>query len=161
MIVGLSLLVFICGAAGVSYAKGEKLGYVDLRRAFYEYGKTKKHEEELNKLTEKSQGERKQQIEVITKLREEVELLTGAAKDKKQAEIDKKIATLQEYDRNTRQILLNKKNEMFREVIDDIQNVVDEIGKKGNYDYIFDSRNVMYAKEGFDLTDEVIGKLNK
>jgi outer membrane protein len=50
---------------------------------------------------------------------------------------------------------------MFREVVDDIQKVVDDFGKKGKYDFILDSRNIMYGKEEFDLTDAVIKRLNK
>ncbi len=144
-----------------AYAAGEKIAYVDLRRAFYEYEKTKSMETELNSLTQTRQEERNNMIAAITKLRDEGELLTGDAKSKKQKEVDAGVAKLQEFDLKTRQELLNKKNDMFREVVDDIQKVVEGIGKKEGYDYILDSRNVMYAKETFDLTDVVVKQLNK
>jgi Skp family chaperone for outer membrane proteins len=50
---------------------------------------------------------------------------------------------------------------MFREVIADIQKIVDDMGENGGYDYILDSRNIMYAREDSDLTDQVIAELNK
>jgi outer membrane protein len=98
---------------------------------------------------------------VVSKLRDEMELLSGKAREKKQSEVEAKITDLNEFDRVTRQQLLNKKNDMFREVVDDIQKVVDDLGKKGQYDFILDSRNIMYGKEDFDLTDDVLKQLNK
>ncbi|MFQ5953109.1 MAG: OmpH family outer membrane protein [Candidatus Omnitrophota bacterium] len=144
-----------------SRAQNAKIGYVDLRRAFYEYDKTKTFEDELNKLTDERQGERTKRVSRISKLRDELELLSGNARSKKQSQVETEITALNEFDLDTRQQLLNKKNDMFREVIDDIQNVVDGIGKKGKYDFILDSRNIMYGKEEFDLTEDVLKKLNK
>ncbi|MGB2601361.1 MAG: OmpH family outer membrane protein [Candidatus Omnitrophota bacterium] len=142
-------------------AKDGKMGYVDLRKAFYEYEKTKTMESQLTDETESRQTERTKMIEKINKIRDEVELLSGKAKTSKQAEIDNGLAALQEFDRETRQTLLNKKNDMFREVIEDIQKVVETIGEKDGYDYVMDSRNIMYAKPEFDLTERVIKELNK
>ena len=156
------LVDFIVSQVAVLAAYAEaKIGYVDLRRAFYEYEKTKTFETELNALTEERQAKRTGMIAAITKLRDEGELLQGEARQQKQTAIDAKLAELQEFDRDTRQQLLNKKNDMFRAVVDDIQKVVTEMGKAQKYDYVLDSRNVMYAQEQYDLTNEVVKKLNK
>jgi len=143
------------------YSEGIKLGYVDLRKAFYEYEKTKNLEKDLNSLTQTSQEQRTEKVQEITKLRGEEELLSGDAKANKQREIDAKLADLQAFDRETRQTLLNKRNDMFREVIDDIQKIVEGLGKKEKYDYILDSRNIMYSNTQYDLTEEVVKQLNR
>ena len=161
IVILIALFVVIGMAAPLACAAGQKLGYVDLRRAFYEYEKTQTLEKQLNDETETRQGERTKMIDKLTKLRDESELLSGKAKTNKQAAIDAELGKLQEFDRDTRQSLLNKKNDMFREVIEDIQKVVEEIGEKEGYDYILDSRNIMYAKPDYDLTDEIVSKLNK
>lgn len=161
MIILVAVLLVFSLIVPAGYAKNGKLGYVDLRRAFYEYEKTKSMESQLTDETESRQTERNKVIERINKLRDEVELLSGKAKTAKQSEIDNELAALQEFDRETRQTLLNKKNDMFREVIEDIQKVVESIGESGGYDYVLDSRNIMYAKPEFDLTDQVIKELNK
>lgn len=147
--------------ASRAFAAEAKIGYVDLRKAFYDYEKTKTFETSLNELTAQREGERAKHVEGITKMRDEAQMLTGDAKTKKQAEIDQKIVALQEYDRDTRQQLLTKKNDMFRQVIDDIQKVVEDIGKAGGFDFVLDSRNIMYGKPEFDLSAQVIEKLNK
>ncbi len=157
----MAVFMVIGTLAPLAKADGGKIGYVDLRRAFYEYEKTKTFESELNKITEKRQNERTKKVESISKLRDEMELLSGNARNKKQTQVETEIANLNEFDRSTRQELLNKKNDMFREVIEDIQGIVEDIGKKGKYDFVFDARNIMYGKEKFDLTEKVIKKLGK
>jgi len=157
----LAFFVVFSLLAPCGYSKDEKIGYVDIRRTFYEYEKTKNLEGELNTATQKSQDQRTKMVEEITKMRDEMELLSGKAKEQKQAALEKKLGELQEFDRTTRQTLLNRKNDMFREVIEDIQKVVNEIGEKEGYDYVLDARNVMYAKEQYDLTDKVVKQINK
>lgn len=146
--------------AGSAYCKVEKVGFVDLRRAFYDYDKTKKLEGDLNSATQEKQAKRNKDVEAITKMRDESELLTGDAKKKKQEEIEKKLMELQDSDKVIRQELLNKKNDMFRAVIDDIQKVVADMGEKEKYDFILDSRSIMYNSKEYDLTDEVLKRLN-
>ncbi|MFH1798160.1 MAG: OmpH family outer membrane protein [Candidatus Omnitrophota bacterium] len=157
-------LLCCCLFAPQGYSKVDtaiKIGYVDLRRAFYEYEKTKSLESELTKLSDEFQNERTGEVKEITKLRDEAELLKDESKGKKQGEIENKLKELQDFDRRTRQELLDKKNDMFRKVIDDIQGVVERLGKKNDYDYVLDSRNIMYGREGYDLTNEVLSELNK
>lgn len=156
----LLVAAFVGMGLASAYAAEGKTGYVDLRKAFYEYGKTKTFETQLNDVTAKRETERAKQVEVITKLRDEINTLQGEMKNTKQAEADAKIAALQTFDTETRQQLLTKKNDMFKEVIDDIQKIVENIGKAGGYDFVLDSRNIMYGKPEFDLTNQVITQLN-
>jgi outer membrane protein len=142
-------------------AKELKVGYVDLRRAFHEYEKAQTLDAELNEFAESTQAKRDTMVENITKLRDEAELLSETARQQKQQEMNIRIQELQEFDRDSRQIILERKDNLFREVIDDIQKIVTDKGTKGGYDYILDSRNIMYAADKYDLTQEVIDVLNK
>ena len=158
--------IFCLGAAFIAIsapasAEDLKIAHVDLRRTFYEYEKSKEFDSQLNEITVRRTEQREEIVSDIRKARDEAELLGSAAKQQKQQEIDSRISALNEFDVDTRQELLNKKNEMFREVVEDIQKIVKDIGEKEEYDYILDSRNIMYAKEEFDLTDVVLKKLNQ
>ena len=157
----LAVCIMLSFSISPAYAAELKIGYIDIRRAFYEYEKTKTMEAEIAAFTEDHKAKRDQMITGITKLRDEAELLAGGAKAKKQREVDLKLAELEKYDKTVKQDVLNKKNDMFRQVIEDVQVVADDIGKTGAYDYVIDSRNVMYALEKYDLTDEVVKRLNK
>ena len=157
------IAVIIVGMFAVSPASAElmKIGYVDLRRAFYEYKKSKNFDEALTTLTNQRGETRKTMVDAIRKMRDASELLSDSAKAAKQKELDAKITALKAYDGKTRQELLKKKNDMFREVIEDIQKIVKNIGAQGKYTYIFDSRNIMYSQKKDDLTEQVLAKLNK
>ncbi len=100
-------------------------------------------------------------VDVLNKQRGELDLLSGDAKNKKKIEIDKNLAQLAEFDRESRRQLMAKRNDMFKEVIDEITLIIQDIGKKGNYDYIFDEQGVRYYKESSDITQEVLKRLNK
>lgn len=156
----LAIIMVIGMLAMPAFSQG-KTGYVDLKRAFYEYEKSRTLEKEVSDLAETSEKQRTQMVQKITNIRDEGELLSGKAREKKQGQIDQELAALKEFDNKTRQDILNKKNDMFRQVIDDIQKVVEEIGKREGYDYVLDSRNIMYANKSYDLTDQVIKALNK
>ena len=160
-IVFVMMFVIFSMKASFVMAENGKVGYVDLRKAFYEYDKTKTMKDSIDDLTEERQVKRDKMIEDIAKMRDEAEMLAGEAKEKKMKQVNDKSLEIQDFEREARQELLGKENDMFKEVVKDIQDVVENMGKAGGYDYIFDSRNIMYADKNFELTEKVIEKLNK
>lgn len=156
-----AVLLAVSMISTISFAASEKVGVVNMKRAFYEYEKTKTLESELSGITTKLGEDRKKMVEALTKLRGEMELASGNAKSKKQVEVDQRLAQLAEFDRESRRQVMEKKNTMFKDVIDEINAVVEDIGKKGNYDYILDEQSVRYFKDNYDITDEVLKRLNK
>lgn len=138
-----------------------KMGYVDLRKVFMEYEKSKTYDKELNDLTAKLTADRDKLVAEIKTMKEESQLLSDKAKEAKEGEITAKINELNQMDQKARQEFITKKNDMFKEVIDDIQAVVNDMAQKEKYDYIIDYRNLMFAKESYDLTARVIETLNK
>ncbi|MBF0253028.1 MAG: OmpH family outer membrane protein [Candidatus Omnitrophica bacterium] len=154
------IFILVC-MVSVSFASAEKLGSIDIRRAFYEYEKSKEFDANLTKLTEERGQAENEMVKEITKMREELDILSDAAKAGKQKQIDSMIAKLNDYRKETKQEILDKRNEMFKEVIDDIQGVVNTVGEADGYDFIMDSRYIMFAKKGSDITDKVLEQLNK
>ena len=153
-------VLFVVCFTGIAYAEA-KIGYVDIRKAFYEYEKTKALRNDVEKKAEEYEKTREAKIKELSKLRDEVDLLEGKAKEAKEDQLNGLLVKLQAYDRDERQKLMNSENEMYKEGIEDIAKAAQQIGAQENYDFILDSRNVMYAKETFDLTDKVVAILNK
>jgi outer membrane protein len=159
-----AIMVFstlVCFSPDLANAKELKVGFVDLRKAFYDYEKAKTMDADLNEFAEATQQKRDTMVQDVTKLRDEIELMDGETRERKQKEMEAKIRELQEFDRDSRQIILERKDNLFREVMDDIQKVVTEKGTSEGYDYVLDSRNIMYADDKYDLTEEVVAELNK
>ena len=154
------LFSFSTPAVVPAYAAGEKIGYVDLAKVFDEYQKTKEFDKSLETKGASKQTERDKLVADIKKLRDEAELLSAKAKDDKQAAIDEKIKSLQEYDRTTRDGLRRERDGMVRDILKEIEGVIQEFGKSQGYSYIFNDRVLVYKTEGSDLTNQVIKALN-
>lgn len=143
-----------------AFAAGEKIGYVDLARIFDEYQKTKDFDKTLEGKGQAKQAERDKMVNEVKKLRDEAELLSAKAKDDKQVLIDEKIKALQEFDRGTRDDLRKQRDAMVRDILKEIETVIQDFGKAQGYSFIFNDRVLVFKSEGSDLTAQVIKTLN-
>ena len=141
-------------------AAADKIGTVDLARVFDEYTKTKEFDKNLETKGAAKQAERDKMVADVKKMRDEAELLSAKAKDDKQAVIDEKIKTLQDFDRTTRDALRKERDGMVRDILKEIEVVIQDFGKAQGYGYIFNDRVLVYKSEGNDLTNQVIKVLN-
>ena len=137
-----------------------KVGYVDLARVFDEYQKTKEFDKSLEAKGASKQTDRDKMVAEIKKLRDEAELLSAKAKDDKQVKIDEKIKGLQEYDRTTRDGLRRERDGMVRDILKEIETVIQDFGKNQGYSFIFNDRVLVFKRESGDLTNQVIKTLN-
>lgn len=161
--VTLSLFLFagLLALVSPSYAvDAGKIGYVDLARVFDEYQKTKQFDKALEAKGASKQSERDKMVAEIKKLRDEAELSSAKAKDDKQVVIDEKIKALQEYDRTTRDGLRRERDGMVKDILKEIETVIQDFGKNQGFSFIFNDRVLVYKSEGDDLTNQVIKVLN-
>lgn len=156
----LSLVLALMLLGGSAFAAGEKLGYVDLSRVFDEYLKTKDFDKSLEAKGAQKQVERDKLVNEVKKLRDEAELLSAKAKDEKQAVIDEKIKALQDFDRNTRDALRKERDTMVRDILKEIEAVIQNYGKSQGYSFIFNDRVLVFKSEGSDVTAPIIKVLN-
>ena len=156
MVVAGLMMVSVSGAQ----AAADKIGTVDLARVFDEYTKTKEFDKNLETKGAAKQAERDKMVADVKKMRDEAELLSAKAKDDKQAVIDEKIKTLQDFDRTTRDGLRKERDGMVRDILKEIEVVIQDFGKAQGYGYIFNDRVLVYKSEGNDLTNQVIKVLN-
>ncbi len=141
-------------------AKENKIGFVDLSEVFDEYLKTKNSEKVLGAEGEESQSKREERVKEIKRLKDELELLSEKGKKEREQAIDKKIQDLKKFDKETRVSLKEKRDSMVREILKDIDKVVQEFGKKEGYSMILNDRVLLYTDEKFELTEEIVKILN-
>lgn len=159
-------LVFAAGifsgvAIETASAKEYKMGYVDLAKVFDEYKKTKESEKALEDKGKTKEAERNKMVEELRKLKDEQALLSEKAKGEKQAVIDSKIKVLQDFDRVTRDALVKERNDMLGGILKDIEKVVADYAKANGYDIVLNSRMLLYGGTEYDMTNEILNKLNK
>ncbi|MEI8345371.1 MAG: OmpH family outer membrane protein, partial [Candidatus Omnitrophota bacterium] len=148
------------GVQASASAAEQKFGYVDLARVFDEYTKTKEFDKNLAAKGEVKTQERERMVAEVKKLRDEAELLSAKSKEDKQAVIDEKIKTLQEFDRTTRDELRKERDVMVKAILAEIEAVIQNFGKSQGYTLILSDRALVYKSEGGDLTNQVIKDLN-
>jgi len=162
-IISIALIAFVALAvAGTSvWAKEYKIGFVDLANVFDQYKKTKDSEAALAEKGKAKEAQRKTMVDEVRKLKDEQSLLSDKAKAEKQTAIDEKIKVLQEFDRKAQDELLKERNDMLGLILKDIEKVVTDYAKETGYDIVLNSRMLLYGDPQYDLTEEVMKRLNK
>ena len=156
-----TLGLFCVTGCELVHAKEYKIGYVDLAKVFEEYKKTKESEKTLEEKGKAKEAERKKMVDELRKLKDEQALLSDKAKAEKQAVIDQKIKNLQEFDAKTRDELLKDRNDLLGGILKNIEKVIADYSKENGYDLIMNSRMLLYGSDQYDLTAEILKRLNK
>ena len=82
-------------------------------------------------------------------------------KIQKKGVIDIKIKALQDYDTKARNDLMKDRNDMLGGIMKDIEKVVTDYAKASGYDFVLNSRMLLYGAEQYDMTKDILAKLNK
>ena len=166
-------------------AQSLKIGTVDMNRAFKEYSKTKEAEAKINAARDSAKKEFDDRADAYKKALEDVNNLnkqldsTALSSDKKTQmakERDDKINNVKNMEREitefrqTREKQLQEQAMRMREgIVKEITDIVNDRVKAGNMDLVFDKSGMslngvpllMYARDNYDFTNDVIATLNK
>ena len=142
------------------FAAETKIGYLDVAKVFDDYKKTKEFDAALEKEAKAKQSERDKFVNEITRLRDELELLSEKGKADKQAVIDEKIKRLQEFDRVTKDNLKKERDDMVADILKEINDIVQDYGKKQGYDLILNDKVIVYKKDSLNVTEDILKILN-
>jgi len=99
-------------------------------------------------------------VSEITRLRDEMELLSEKGKKDKQVVIDEKVKKLQEFDNTSRNELRKERDEMVAGILKDIDEAVQGYGKKQGYDLVLNDKVIVYKKDALDITADILKILN-
>jgi len=163
----LKKIIAILGTAlfflvSVNYIQAEeKVGFVDLSRVFDGYQKTKDYDVKLDKKQKVKEKDRDKKIKEIKDLQNKISLLNDKEREKTQQKIDDKIKSLQEFDRGVQTDLRKERDELIKEILKEIEKTIREYAQKEKFTLIFNDRILLYGNESLDLTDKILGSLNK
>src|SRR5256886_3293402 len=181
-----TLFALMLGFPLAAFAQGtQKIGTVDMQRAFKEYNKTKEAEAKINEAKNAARKEYddraedyKKALDEINNLNKQLESPALSADKKTQSakERDDKIAKIKSMEREisdfrqTRERQLQDQLMRMREgIVKEITDVVMEKVKANNLDLVFDKSGMsingvpvlMYSHDNIDFTNDVIAVLNK
>lgn len=154
VIFSLSLFMGIAQAA-------DKLGYIDLSRAFAEYNKTKGYDKTLSDKEKAYTDERDKKVSDLKSFQDKLNLLSDKQREAKKNELSAKVKAFQDYDSKKQAELRKEQEEKMKEILDDIQAAVKKYSEKEGYAFVFNDRVLVYQTKSMDITSQVIEVLNK
>ena len=154
------ILLGIFLSAGLAFAQSGKIGYVDLSRTFDEYQKTKEFDKDLETKGNVKQEQREKLVKDIRKMRDEIELLNEKNRKKKEEDIEAGIRSLQQFDQDAKTALTKERDDMVREILREINQVIQEYGEQNGYSIILNDRVLLYGDKTEELTENIIKTLN-
>jgi len=143
------------------FAAGDKFAYVDLTRLFSEYGKTKEYDKTLGDKQSFYDTERGKRVQEVKQFQDKMNLLSDKEKETKKTELEDKIKTLQEFDRQKQTDLRKEQDDKMKDILKDIEDAVKQYAEKEGYTFVFNDRVLVYQTKSLDITDKVIDILNK
>src|SRR3954447_9174952 len=180
----LAAAVFAGGFASSASAQ-TRVGTVDMKKVFENYYKTKDAEQRINEdrnAAKKELDDRtesyKKAVEEVKKLNDEIQRpeLSKEGKEAKSKQRDEKVTDLnvmqreiQEFQQTREKQLQERSVRMRSGIVDEIMKVVTDRVKSEQFDIVFDRSGpslngvpvLLFAKESYDFTTDVVTTLNK
>ena len=152
-------LIFSLVLAGSAYA-ADKFGYVDLSRSFSEYNKTKGYDKTLSDKEKSYTDERDKKVADLKAFQDKLNLLNDKEREAKGAELQSKVKSFQDYDKQKQTDLRKEQEERMKEILKDIEEAVKKYAEKEGYTMVFNDRVLVYQNKTMDITSQVIAILN-
>lgn len=181
-----SLIILAIGIAGTFNASAQvKIGTVDMKKCFDGYYKTKDAEANMNDVRSQVKKDLDERVEKFKQLKAEIDKLNDDAKKpelakekaaEKAKQRDEKVGEANVMMREIEQFRMEKEKQLADQtlrmrngIVDEIKKVITDKVQADGYDIVFDVSGttansvpaVLYAKETYDFSKEVIEALNK
>jgi outer membrane protein len=167
-----TICLLTAGAVGV-LAQADpdlKIGYIDSQRIFAEYSETQEAERIYKREVEQWKGQAARMEQEIVKLQDQIKSQSLMVSEEKQREmkldLDKKMDEYQRFMADTfgdNGIAQKRNEELTQPIVEKINRILETMAKDDGITLVFDisQANIVYANKQYDLTDRVLGELNK
>jgi outer membrane protein len=165
---GLTLLL---GIGCFFWASAElKMGFINVEEIFKNYSGTKDAQEKFDKEVAKWEQDASARQKEIKDIKDQLEkqslLLSSERKAELEAKLKQKMVEYQDFLQTKfgqKGEVLSKNEELTKPIVEKINKIIEKIAKDENYDFILDARagGVIFGKPAYDLTQRVLGLLNK
>lgn len=168
LILGLALALFSCNKEAGTATAGLKTAYIDTEKLSKGYEAFKDLESQ-GKVRQEQLGRQVEETEM--KLRQDYAAAESEARAKgpqwaqlKAQELQKRAQELEAMKQKLASEFSSEFGNKNDTVVSKMKKYIKDYGKRNGYDYIFttaDVSSIMYAKDGYNITDEILKALNK
>jgi len=146
-------------------AADTKIGYIDMQRAINTSEAGKEAKEQLAARLKKYQDEINVKQEELKKLKEELEkqgmLLSEAARANKEKDYQQRLKEFQRFTKDAQDELQGKDEEFTRKILEGMEKVIQEYGRKNGFTFIFvKNESMLFVDDKADQTEEILKLFN-
>lgn len=161
----ITALVTACISATTAFAADLKLGYIDMQRAINTSEAGKEAKEQLAARLKKYQDEINAKQDELKRLKEELEkqgaFLNDSTRAAKEKDYQQRLKEFQRFTKDAQDEMQGKDEEFTRKILEAMEKVIQEFGRKNGYTFIFvRNESMLFVDEKADLTDEVLKLFN-
>jgi outer membrane protein len=145
-------------------AQSVKIGFVDVQRAYQEVEEGKSVRTRLQQELAQKRSDLDQRRSNLEKMKADYDkqapVLSDDAKRKKQEELQKAFLEAQQGAQQMQEELQGKEQEAMLGINKRLQQIVNEIVDRENFNYVIDKAALLYAPAASDITNEVVRRYN-
>ena len=141
-----------------------KIGFVDMTRLFNEYHETKTATANFEKDWNDAQEAINRKADEVRELKEQLQETSDTLSEQQRRNLEERIAEAERdvkdyYDLSLKK-LRREEQEIKRKLLEKLQKAVNDIGVSEGYSMIFRESVLLHGAQTFDLTDEILRKVN-
>jgi outer membrane protein len=160
-------LVIATLALSVSFASAQermKIGYIDVQRVIAESQSGKRAKERFQVQVKKAEADVQKERQDLERLKSDLDkkgpLLKEEERRSMEADLQKRSVILQRTMNDYQQDLRQKESEIMSEILKEVEQIVNEVGKAEKFTLIFERSQIIYSDQGIDITSKVIETYN-
>jgi len=160
-------LVVVTLALSVSFASAQermKIGYIDVQRVIAESQSGKRAKERFQVQVKKAESDVQKERQDLERLKSDLDkkgpLLKEEERRSMEGDLQKRSVILQRTMNDYQQDLRQKESEIMSDILKEVEQIVNEVGKAEKFTLIFERSQIIYSDQGIDITSKVIETYN-
>jgi len=160
----LAVLVLVFSSSPVFAQEKIKVGFIDIQRVIAESQAGKRAKERFQAQVKKAEADVVKERQDIERLRADLDkkgpLLKEEERRNLEADLQRRSVTLQRAMSDYQQELQQKNNEIMSDILKELEQIVNEVGKADKFTLILERSQILYSDQGIDITSKVIETYN-
>jgi outer membrane protein len=160
----LAIAMLVLSGSVVSAQERIKVGFIDIQRVISESQAGKRAKERFQAQVKKAESDVIKERQDLEKLKADLDKKGPLLKDEErrnlEADYQRRSVNLQRSMTDHQQELQQRNNEMMSDILKELEQIVNEIGKADKFTLILERSQILYSDQGIDITSKVIETYN-
>lgn len=165
IVIRVLMIALVLGLAGPAFGQAIKVGFVNIQKAISESSAGERARQRFEGTIRSKEAALAKEKETIERMRRDLEkramLLKADERLKVQRDFQRRVRDYERQMNDAQEELALQERQMTAEILQDLQKIVEEIGRTQNFTLILDRSQLLYTDKGIDITNNVIQLYNQ